>query len=155
MRFSQTLIVWFKLANSFGKQCEKASQKSLNKSVQKFHFGVLAKENNIKSGSVIHAKMIHISLFIMTKTGKSLSDNNYHFQITHLLNTWQILQIEKLRLRKEITEQKCNWVCPHAQFLGKAHAHFTFPCCCWSYKNKGLLKQCLSFILQSILTFPN
>lgn len=100
MRFSHTLTVWFKLVNSFGKQHEKASQESLNKSTQKFHFGVLAKGNNIKSGSVTHAKMIHISLFIMTKTGKSLSDNNYHFQITHSLNTWQILTGRKTEAHK-------------------------------------------------------
>lgn len=54
-------MVWFKLVNYFGKQHDKASQQSLNGSTQEFHFGVLAKENNTKSGSVVYASTFHYS----------------------------------------------------------------------------------------------
>lgn len=111
MRFSHTLIVWFKLVSYFGKQHDKASHQSLNGSTQEFHFGVLAKENNTKSGSVVYAKMFHISLFIMSKPGESLNDNNCHSQIMHSLNTWQILQVWKLSSERKnylllVTEQE-------------------------------------------------
>lgn len=56
--------MWLKLVNTFGKQHDKASQQSLNGSTQQFHVGILAKENNTKSGSITHAKIFHIACHV-------------------------------------------------------------------------------------------
>lgn len=65
-------MVWFKLLNAFGKQHDRASQEPLIRTTQKFHSGVLAKENNRKSLSVTHAKMFHITLFIRANLERAL-----------------------------------------------------------------------------------
>lgn len=104
MRFIHTLIVWFKLVNYFGKQHDKASHQSLNGSTQEFTLEFWPKK-------IVYTKMFHISLFIMSKPGKSQNDNNCRSQIMHSLNTWQVLQKWKLSSERKnylllVTEQE-------------------------------------------------